>query len=231
MEYSSRSHAYVIGLGNNWNCFKKQSIFQDLEDIMIYFQAYPVNNLETRNYCDKLNATYNDFGCWSSHILCMEHAIKNNYNNILLLEDDCVFTKFIDNNEINLLKSLINDINPNYINFGPNRMKEFINQKELNIKNLPSSMTHFGFVSSNGMKLCMDMKLKKPPKSLKKLKRPEYRDFYATDDFWYFYTNMYTLSVKEKNNGLFNIVKIKIDVIVNNCIFIILFNPFTKIYL
>ena len=126
---------------------------------------------------------------------------------------------------------MINDINPNYINFGPNRMKEFINQKELNIKNLPSSMTHFGFVSSNGMKLCMDMKLKKPPKSLKKLKRPEYRDFYATDDFWYFYTNMYTLSVKEKNNGLFNIVKIKIDVIVNNCIFIILFNPFTKIYL
>jgi len=47
------------------------------------------------NY-DRLSATYNQkgyLGCAMSHIRCLEYAIKNNLDNILILEDDFTFVR------------------------------------------------------------------------------------------------------------------------------------------
>jgi len=47
------------------------------------------------NY-DRLSATYNEkgyLGCAMSHIRCLEYAIKNNLDNILILEDDFTFIR------------------------------------------------------------------------------------------------------------------------------------------
>ena len=48
---------------------------------------------------------YGHIGCTMSHIQCLEIAIKNNWNNVLILEDDAVFEDY--SKGLNLLKNLI----------------------------------------------------------------------------------------------------------------------------
>jgi len=53
-----------------------------------------------KNKVKKIEAFYTPFnghaGCVLSHIKALDYAIKNSYQNILILEDDCQFIKDID---------------------------------------------------------------------------------------------------------------------------------------
>jgi hypothetical protein len=55
-----------------------------------------------------IDAIYNkddrSFGCTLSHLKCIEYAIENNLNNVLILEDDCCFENNIDLINYELLK-------------------------------------------------------------------------------------------------------------------------------
>ena len=40
-------------------------------------------------------------GCYLSHMEALEYAISNNYENILIFEDDCQFTDYANDTDIN----------------------------------------------------------------------------------------------------------------------------------
>ena len=48
---------------------------------------------------------FGPFGCTKSHIECLEIAIKNNWKNVIILEDDAIFNNYL--NGLQLLKKLM----------------------------------------------------------------------------------------------------------------------------
>lgn len=195
--------AYVIGLGNNWVNFKKNAIFQDLEDITHYIEAAKLKDINQYFY---LGNNKNLVGCHMSHVICCEDAIKNNYKNIIIMEDDCSFTKYITNDEIDKLIYLKNKYNASYINLSPIPSSYYLfsacNQLEIDLIQKPTNTTHFIFLNINAMKTIIKTKYEKPSKHLR-LSGSSCgyidRDWFGADDFWRSFTNSYALVVKDKN--------------------------------
>lgn len=196
--------AYVVGLGKNWINFKKQALSQDLENITHYYTAPLFEDIKQKFYKIKDKNMNKCLGCHFSHVLCCEDALKNNYKSIIIMEDDCFFTKYISENEINKLVELKNKYKPKYINLSPhpNTTNKFCNKSKLDLIKAPSSMTHFIYVNEEGMKHMVRTKYEQPPKPFRLASSQGFlidRDWAAGgDNFWYSFSNEYVLSVPEK---------------------------------
>ena len=87
-------HKVVINLErrpDRLQLFKNRCPFNDVE-IMYGFDGSKLE-LEIDNYkANQLNnLSKGEIGCFISHIRCYEYMIKNNIENMLIFEDDCIF--------------------------------------------------------------------------------------------------------------------------------------------
>jgi len=199
--------AYVIGTGKVWDKFKIQSEYQDLENITHYSEITKIKDLNQKFVTTNggqfgedyfINAT----GCHISHVNCCEDALKNNYENIIIMEDDCYFTKYITDDEINKLVELRNLYNPNVINLAPHSThnKYTCNRGNIELIQMPTFMTHFIYVNKVGMNQIIKTKYERPHKPFRLSGTGSGyidRDWFGGDDFWYSFTNSYVLGVPE----------------------------------
>jgi glycosyl transferase family 25 len=139
-----------------------------------------LNNF-SNNYL-RLSATFNEIGalgCSMSHIRCLEYAIKNNLENILVLEDDFKFIRnkkeitYIINNFINT------EENWDVLLLSCNREKRSPYSKD--IDRVKNSQTTSGYLVNKHyyQKLLDNYKL-----GYSKLKETNNQSKYAIDQYW-----------------------------------------------
>ena len=122
-------HKIVINLEkrpDRLKLFKNKCPFNDVT-IMYGFDGSKLELELDKHKANQLtNITKGEIGCFISHIRCYEYMIKNNIDNMLIFEDDCIFCdNFIEklNNIYNEYKNNnLNDTNIFYIGgrFTPN---------------------------------------------------------------------------------------------------------------
>ena len=122
-------HKIVINLEkrpDRLKLFKNKCPFNDVT-IMYGFDGSKLELELDKHKANQLtNITKGEIGCFISHIRCYEYMIKNNIDNMLIFEDDCIFCdNFIEklNNIYNEYKNNnLNDTNIFYIGgrFEPN---------------------------------------------------------------------------------------------------------------
>jgi glycosyl transferase family 25 len=78
---------YVINL--NSDNIRKMYIEIIMKKMNINYNLIRVNKVNDSPY----NITNGEFGCYLSHLWCLNDAKKNNYNEIIIFEDDIVFHK------------------------------------------------------------------------------------------------------------------------------------------
>lgn len=96
------------------NIIKQLKELDELDNISFYY--YEDNNKWHFNFhfCDDLLQEFNmtvrlrEISCAKSHLNCVIDAYQNNYNNILIIEDDVYFLKSIEE-QIDLLNNMPND--------------------------------------------------------------------------------------------------------------------------
>jgi len=168
---------------------------QDLQDIVIYLKASPLSSVKQNYFTGNLSL----HGCHISQTLCAEHALENNYNHILILEEDCCFNKYITDNEINKLIELRNNHNPLMINLAPPDDMNLFNKPEFNIIRKASCLTHFIYLNKEGMSKILSTKTCPPPeKALYDQIQPNHsvkHRYFGADDFWMCFTDHYSLEV------------------------------------
>lgn len=186
---------YVIHMDDELDKIDLNLKSQNLDDIVIYFKAFPLKNVKQTYFTTHIA----NHGCHISHTLCAEHALENNYNYILILEDDCCFNKYITDNEINKLIELRNRDNPFMINLSPPD-NYFTKQKEFNIVRKRHSLTHFIYLNKEGMTKILNTKTNPPPNDF--LYRPNMIPgrtikscYFGADEFWMFFTDHHSLEV------------------------------------
>lgn len=171
---------------------------QDLDDIVIYFKSAPLKNVNQNYFTNPYNLSL--AGCHISHTLCAEHALENNYNYILILEEDCCFNKYITDTEINKLIQLRNNYDPLMINLGPPDDMNFTNRPEFNIVREPSPLTHFIYLNKEGMNKILNTKTCPPPTKVLHDRQPNRsinERYFGADDFWMCFTEQYTLEIPD----------------------------------
>ena len=169
---------------------------QGLDDIVIYFKSAPLKSIKQNYFTEDLSLA----GCHVSHTLCAEHALENNYNYILILEEDCCFNKYITDNEINKLIELRNNHDPFMINLGPPSDMGFTNKQEFNIVRDASPLTHFIYLNKEGMSKLLNTKIYPPPEKVLRDYQPNRsikQRYFGADDFWMCFTDHYTLQVPD----------------------------------
>ena len=88
-------------------------------------------------------------GCKLSHLKIIIDAKKNNYNQILILEDDFLLTNnFIEkyNNTINEIYEKINNIDMLYLGFSIVRKDPYIDTNISNLKKLTNGHTTHAYI-------------------------------------------------------------------------------------
>lgn len=193
---------YVIHTGINLKYINEQLEYQGFHDIVVYLETCNLANLNQKFV---LNGREKLVGCHISHALCCEHALENNYNSIIILEDDCYFNRLVTDDEIQKLVDLKNKYNPLMINLSPlieqGVCTHFINKPTFNIIRNGSALTHFININKDGMNKILETKTNPPPI---KTKYPAPNRFssavcwFGADDFWTAHTDMYTLVVPDK---------------------------------
>lgn len=96
---------YVINLKSN--IIRRNYIYVIMKKLKINYTLIiveKINNKIYNNLIPENNITKAEFGCWLSHMWCLNDIIKNNYNNSIVFEDDIIFHK----NFIELFKNIFN---------------------------------------------------------------------------------------------------------------------------
>ena len=110
---------YILTMENSK---RKDDYENQLKEFIPTKTIYIVHNKGYKK-CDKiLYKNTPNYDLIDANLNAMNHSLKNNYNNILILEDDFIFNKEIKNNKIiNEIKHLFyNNINETfYFNLGP----------------------------------------------------------------------------------------------------------------
>ena len=187
---------YVIFTGDITDELNLNLKSQNLDDIVIYLKAPYLRDIKQNYFTSRIDL----HGCHISHTLCAEHALENNYKYILILEDDCWFNKYITDDEINKLIELRNKYNPFMINLSPPEENGFSKQKEFNIVKKCSSLTHFIYLNTEGMRKILNTKTCPPPKYFlhppKNIGTRTLKScYFGADEFWTFFTDHYSLEV------------------------------------
>lgn len=193
--------AYVIGTGESFEKFKKQAEFQGIEEITHYVKIKKLKDLDQkfrikRDYC------LNNSGCHISQVSCCYNAMTKGYKNIIVFEDDCYFTKYITDDEIEALVNIKNKEDPSRINFAPSSLhyKYTCNRPEIELIQMPTFMAHFTYLNTVGMNQFIKTKYERPWKPFRLSGTAQGyidRDWFGADDFWYSFTNSYVLGVCE----------------------------------
>lgn len=195
--------AYVIGTGSTFEKFKKQAEFQGIEEITHYVKIKKLKDLDQK-FRIKKDYYLNNAGCQMSHVSCCYNAMTKGYKNIIIFEDDCYFTKYITDDEIEALVNIKNKKDPNYLNLGPHSLHngKTCNRPEIELIQMPTFMTHFIYLNTVGMNQWIKTKYERPWKPFRLsgyAKGYIDRDWFGADDFWYSFTNSYVLGVRESN--------------------------------
>lgn len=193
--------AYVIGTGSTFEKFKKQAEFQGIEEITHYVKIKKLKDLDQK-FRIKKDYYLNSTGCHMSHVSCCYNAMRKGYKNIIIFEDDCYFTKYITDDEIEALVNIKNKKNPNYLNLGPHSHHHgnTCNRHEIELIQMPTFMTHFIYLNTVGMNQWIKTKYERPWKPFRMSGTGQGyidRDWFGGDDFWYSFTNSYVLGVRE----------------------------------
>ena len=89
----SISHIYVINLERDR--IRRNYITVLMKKYNINFEFIIVNSINNDQYnaINNKTITKGEVGCYLSHMYCLNDAIKNNYNNIIIFEDDIILHK------------------------------------------------------------------------------------------------------------------------------------------
>lgn len=198
---------YVIYTNDKMlDLINNQLKYQNFDDIVIYLKTPLLKDLNPKFPIKEFPIHL--LGCHISHMLCCEHALENNYDSIIIMEDDCYFNRKITDNEIDKLIELRNKHNPLMINLSPLsemghfHYNKFINRSTFDIIRTPSSLTHFINVNKEGLHKMVETKINIPPEKVKYWS-PWWSDnercwYLGGDNFWCAYTDMYSLIVPDK---------------------------------
>lgn len=98
-------HKIVINLEkrpDRLNIFKKNCPFNDI-NVIYGFDGSKLEFEEDKYKANQLkNLSKGEVGCFISHIRCYEYMIKNNIDNMLIFEDDCMFCDNFNEKIINI---------------------------------------------------------------------------------------------------------------------------------
>jgi GR25 family glycosyltransferase involved in LPS biosynthesis len=86
-------HIYVINLERDQ--IRRNYVTVLMKKYNINFEFIIVNPISEDQYnaINNKSITIGETGCYLSHMYCLNDAIKNNYNNIIIFEDDIIFHK------------------------------------------------------------------------------------------------------------------------------------------
>jgi hypothetical protein len=110
---------YILTMENSK---RKDDYENQLKEYIPTKTIYIIHNKGYKKCNKKLFKQTPNYDLLDAYLNAMNHSIKNNYNNILILEDDFIFNKKIkDNKIINDIKYLFdNNVNKSfYFNLGP----------------------------------------------------------------------------------------------------------------
>lgn len=90
LEYINKkiNKIYVINLIND--NLRKNYIEIIMKKMNINYNLVRVNKID---YCPSYNMKKSEYGCYLSHLWCLNDAKKNNYKEIIIFEDDIIFHK------------------------------------------------------------------------------------------------------------------------------------------
>lgn len=105
------SKIFIINLEKDkdrWDSISKQCIQNDLN--FVRFNAINGNNVSKKKineyFAENVNLNPGQIGCALSHIKIWEYSLKNNYDHILILEDDAI----LPNNFKDRVKPILNSL-------------------------------------------------------------------------------------------------------------------------
>lgn len=86
-------HIYILNLSDD--SIRRNYIKVLMEKYQINYELIIVDRIKKPDY-DKVKKNFlriGEYGCYLSHLFCFNDAIQNNYNNIIIFEDDIVLHK------------------------------------------------------------------------------------------------------------------------------------------
>jgi GR25 family glycosyltransferase involved in LPS biosynthesis len=159
-------HIYVINLADDY--IRRNYIKILMEKYKINFELIIVNRIQQSDYelVQQNFIQLGEYGCYLSHMYCLNDAIKNNYENIIIFEDDIIFHKKFHE----LFKNLMNNQKYKILMLGAadfhfaSKNKEFIDkEKGIYSPSLKSTFlftTHAIYYSKEGFKMMFDFRMK-----------------------------------------------------------------------
>lgn len=159
-------HIYIINLADDH--IRRNYIKILMEKYNINFELIIVNRIEESDY-EKVKKKFirkGEYGCYLSHMYCLNDAIKNNYENIIIFEDDIILHKnFHDlfENLMNKEKYKILMLGAADFHFGSLNHKLVDEEKGTYIPSLKSKFlytTHAIYYSKEGIKMMFEFRMK-----------------------------------------------------------------------
>lgn len=137
------NHCYCINLYESTN--RKQSVSK-------IFEKY---NLSVNFYQTQRDPVSGERGCFSSHVAIINLAYENNFENVLIFEDDiiCNLTKKEFNKEMKKIYNFINnrDYDIFFLGSGPNIMNRKITHVQDNIYKTHAVLAHAYILSRSAI--------------------------------------------------------------------------------
>ncbi len=184
----------------NWKYYVER--YKDLRDAGIltkskawwHWNNYGKKELRTCNLDNEI-VNKGQLGCLLSHLEILKDAKKNNYESILILEDDIIVSKYYDNNTLLKISEYFKKHDFIYVGAGQHNWDNIIINKDSYIAN--NTTGTFAYIVQKNM---YDRLIKE----LYKLKKPidqYYIDLQNIEQFLVVYPNLFYCNLEHSNIG------------------------------